>query len=60
MNYNTTQMTSNRYMVEFDVTNDEDVYHYRIDVFSNGKAIIDVIGRDHDAISFDGELIFKS
>lgn len=57
MNYNMTQMTSNRYLVEFDVSNDEDVYHYRIDMFSNGKAIIDVIGRDHDAISFDGEMV---
>ena len=59
LNYSTTQVTSNRYLVEFDVNNEEDIYHYRIDLFSNGKAIIDVIGRDHDAISFDGEMVLK-
>jgi hypothetical protein len=55
--YSVTQTTSNRYVVEFDVINEEDAYHYRIDMFTNGKAIIDVIARDRDAISFDGELL---
>lgn len=55
-NYRITQATSNRYVIEFDVNNDEDIYHYRIDIFTNGKAVIDVIARDRDAISFDGEL----
>lgn len=55
--YRVTQTTSNRYVIEFDVTNDEDTYHYRIDMFTNGKAIIDVIARDRDAISFDGEMV---
>ena len=58
MNYSIVKMTDNRYLVEFDVNNDEDIYHYRIDVFTNGKAIIDIIAQDRDAISFDGELIF--
>jgi len=56
-NYSITQPTSNRYHIEFTVTNEEDSYFYRIDVFNNGKSIIDVIARDRDAISFDGELI---
>lgn len=58
MNYSIVKMTGNRYLVEFDVNNDEDIYHFRIDVFTNGKAIIDIIAQDRDAISFDGELIF--
>ena len=52
--YNMKMTTSNRYVIEFNVANNEDVYHYRIDTFNNGKAIIDVIARDRDAISFDG------
>jgi hypothetical protein len=55
-NYRMAQVTSNRYLIEFDVNNDEDIFHYRIDMFTNGKAVIDVIARDRDAISFDGEL----
>ena len=47
----------NRYVIEFNVRNDEDFFHYRIDLFNNGKAVIDVIARDRDAISFDGEMV---
>ena len=57
MNYRIARTTNNRFLIEFDVNYDEDVYHYRIDIFTNGKAIIDVIGQDRDAISFDGELM---
>ena len=31
-------------------------HHYRINIFTNGKAIIDVWARDRDSISFQGEL----
>ena len=58
-NYTITNPTSNRYHIEFTVTNDEDSYLYRIDVFNNGKAYIDIVARDRDAISFDGEMILK-
>ena len=57
MNYTVSKTTSNRYVIEFDVNNNEDIYHYRIDMFTNGKSIIDVIARDKDAVSFDGEMI---
>ena len=50
--------TSNRSHIEFTVTNEEDSYLFRIDVFDNGKAYIDVIARDRDSISFDGEMVF--
>ena len=56
--YKVLKPTSNRYIIEFDVNNDEDTYRYRIDMFTNGKAIIDVYGNDRDAISFDGETVF--
>ena len=58
-NYSITYPTSNRSHIEFMVNNGEDVYHFRIDVFNNGKAIIDIIAQDRDAISFDGEMIVK-
>ena len=57
-NYKMSKLTSNRLVIEFSVTNDEDTFHYRIDMFTNGKAIIDVIAHDRDAISFDGEMVF--
>ena len=57
-NYTITYPTSNRSHIEFTVNNGEDVYHFRIDVFNNGKSIIDVIAQDRDAVSFDGEMIF--
>ena len=59
-NYTIYYPTSNRAHIEFSVTNDEDSYFFRIDVFNNGKSIIDIIARDRDAISFDGEMIFKN
>ena len=57
-NYSCVQTSGNCYLIEFDVTNDEDTFHYRIDVFSSGKALIDVWARDRDAISFQGEMVF--
>ena len=56
--YSIQQLTSNRSQIEFTVRNDEDVYLFRIDVFDNGKSIIDIMAQDRDAISFDGEMIF--
>ena len=58
-NYIITYPTSNRSHIEFTVTNDEDIYFFRIDVFNNGQSIIDIIARDRDAISFNGEMIFR-
>ena len=57
-NYSINYLTSNRVHIEFTVTNVEDSYNFRIDVFNNGKSIIDIIARDKDAISFDGEMVF--
>ena len=56
--YSIQQLTSNRSQIEFTVRNDEDVYLFRIDVFDNGKSIIDIMAQDRDAISFDGEMVF--
>ena len=57
--YSITYPTSNRSHIEFRVTNVEDSYFFRIDVFNNGKSVIDIIARDKDAVTFDGEMIFK-
>lgn len=59
-NYTITYPTSNRSHIEFSVTNDEDTYYFRIDVFNNGKSIIDIIAQERDAISFDGEMTFDN
>ena len=56
--YSCVQTSGNCYLIEFDVTNDEDTYHYRIDLFSSGKALINVWGRERDAISYQGEMVF--
>jgi len=58
LDYSITYPTSNRSHIEFRVNNDEDIYFFRIDVFNNGKSIIDIIAQERDAISFDGEMIF--
>lgn len=56
--YSMTKTAADRMVIEFDVRNEEDSYHYRIDLFTNGKAIIDVLARDRDSISFEGEMVF--
>ena len=56
--YTITYPTSNRSHIEFTVSNIEDVFRFRIDVFNNGRSIIDVVPQDRDAISFDGEMTF--
>ena len=57
-NYSITYPTSNRAHIEFTSNNGEDIYYFRIDVFNNGKSIIDIIAQERDAISFDGEMKF--
>ena len=58
-NYSINYLTSNRSHIEFTANSGEDTYHFRIDVFNNGKSIIDIIAQDRDAISFDGEMVFN-
>lgn len=57
-NYSITYPTSNRSHIEFMANSGEDIYYFRIDVFNNGKSIIDIIAQERDAISFDGEMKF--
>ena len=57
-NYTQALTSGNCYLIEFDVANDEDVFHYRIDIFASGKAIIDIWARERDSISFQGEMVF--
>lgn len=59
LNYTTTQIKNDRYLVEFDVVNEEDSFHYRMDIFTSGKATIDVWARERDPISFQGEMLLQ-
>jgi len=45
--------------IAFQVTTDEDTFEYRIDLYNNGKAMIDVYAIQRNSISFDGEFEFK-
>jgi len=58
--YTVQQVSDNMARILFTVTNDEDTYQYQVEVFSNGKATIDVFARERNSISYDGELIFKN
>lgn len=44
--------------VRIGVSNEEDTYTYKLEVFSNGKASIDVQPRERESISYSGELNF--
>jgi len=40
--------------IDFSVTNEEDTYHYTIEVYENGNATVNVVARERDAIMFSG------
>ena len=48
---------ANRSRIDIDVRNQEDTYHYVIDLYDNGEAYIRVNPLHRDPISFDGTLI---
>lgn len=56
--YKLTQRKSDEFVVEIGVKNSEDTYVFTITVFDNGRASIDVRGRQRDPISFNGEMRF--
>lgn len=56
--YAVTRKDGKQYLIEMKIVNDEDNFIYYIEVFDNGKASIDVISRNRDPISFDGEMVF--
>jgi len=54
-----TQMNNEMQRLEIEVRNEEDTYLYTVDVFSNGRANIDVYSQNRDGIGYTGEMIFK-
>jgi len=58
--YTVQQVSHDLSRIIFTVTNDEDTYLYQVEVFSNGKATIDVYARQRNPISFEGEMVFKN
>lgn len=42
--------------INFETRSKEDRYQYEVEVFTNGKASISVIGDGHQSINFDGEM----
>jgi hypothetical protein len=53
-NYRDGLWQKNLRKIDFDATNDEDTYHYTIDVYENGNATINVVARERDPITFSG------
>lgn len=53
-NYRDGMWQKNLRKIDFDATNDEDTYHYTIDVYENGNATINVVARERDPITFSG------
>ena len=43
--------------VELRVTNDEDRYLYVIDVFDNGRVMLDVTAQEREQVQFAGEMV---
>ena len=58
-NYQEVQKKNGARHIEIDVKNDEDVYLYTIEVFSNGRSEINVQPRQRDRISYSGEMSFN-
>ena len=58
-NYQESQLKSNQRRIEIDVKNDEDTYHYTLDIFDNGSTSIDVQSRQREPISFSGDMEFR-
>lgn len=50
---------SDRRVVEFSTDNDEDVVEYRVTVFDNGKADVQVRCKNRDAINYRGHLVLE-
>ena len=53
-NYRDGLWQKNLRKIDFDATNDEDTYHYTIDVYENGNATINVVARERAPITFSG------
>ena len=46
-------------VIDIDLQNEEDTYHYTLEVFDNGSSSITVMSRQRERISYSGEMEFK-
>ena len=58
VNYTVTQPRTDGYEIRIYVKTDEDEHLYRLTVFDNGRASLDVQSQNRDRISFSGEMDF--
>ena len=58
VNYTVTQPRSDGYEIRIFVKTDEDEHLYRLTVFDNGRASLDVQSQNRDRISYSGEMDF--
>lgn len=54
--YEAGEVKNGEYLINIGVSNDEDDYVYRIQMFDNGRADIEVRSRNRDRIYFTGDL----
>ena len=57
--YQETQQPKGERVIDIELKNEEDTYHYTIKVFDNGNSSIDVQSRQREPISYSGEIDFK-
>ena len=60
LNYTATSNGKDGYEIRIFVRTDEDEHLYRLTVFDNGRASLDVQSQNRDRISFTGEMDFYS
>ncbi len=60
VNYTVTQPRTDGYEIRIYVKTDEDEHLYRLTVFDNGRASLDVQSQNRDRISYTGEMDFYS
>jgi hypothetical protein len=57
--YQETQQPKGERVIDIELKNEEDTYHYTIKVFDNGNSSIDVQSRQREPISYSGEIDFR-
>lgn len=57
--YTSERIKNNGTRIRMIVPNEEDTYLYTVEVMDNGRASVAVYGREHDPISFTGELRYE-
>ena len=58
VNYTVTQPRADGYEIRIYVKTDEDEHLYRLTIFDNGRASLDVQSQNRDRISYSGEMDF--